>query len=216
MKCKQCGTEFEGRFCPECGARADAAAPETPPALKLEYPAGESYPSARKVKKKKPFFLRWWFILIVIVALVVVVSNIRNRKDDAPAPAARIAGETRAPETAAPEKTAEPEPSEPVEEDVREEPAEEEDSGELDPDFKAAMDSYEAFIDEYVAFMKKYEASDGTDLSLLADYAAYMTKYTELAEDFDNWESEDMSTAETAYYIEVQSRVAQKLLEAID
>ena len=83
----------------------------------------------------------------------------------------------------------------------------------LDPDFKAAMDSYEEFMDEYCAFMKKYSESDGTDLSLLADYAKYMEEYADFVSDFDKWEAEDMTTAETAYYIEVQTRVNQKLLE---
>ena len=41
-------------------------------------------------------------------------------------------------------------------------------------EFKAAMDSYEAFIDEYVAFMKKYEKSDGTDPQMIADYGKYI------------------------------------------
>ena len=36
----------------------------------------------------------------------------------------------------------------------------------MSADFKAAMDSYEAFFDEYIAFMKKYEETDGSDLSL--------------------------------------------------
>lgn len=86
-------------------------------------------------------------------------------------------------------------------------------SADIDPDFKAAMDSYEDFIDEYVEFMKKYKESDGKDVSLLSDYADYMQKYTEFAEDFEKWENEELTTAETAYYIEVQARVSQKLLE---
>ena len=86
------------------------------------------------------------------------------------------------------------------------------DNGRLDPDFKAAMDSYEKFMDEYVAFMKKYSANP-TDTSLLADYADYMTKYADFVEDFEKWEDEEMNATETAYYIEVQSRVSKKLLE---
>lgn len=80
-------------------------------------------------------------------------------------------------------------------------------------DFKEAMDSYEDFMDEYVAFMKKYLESDVTDASLLSDYASYITKYAEFFEKFDKWESEDMNATETAYYIQVQSRVSQKLLD---
>ena len=80
-------------------------------------------------------------------------------------------------------------------------------------DFKEAMDSYEDFMDEYVAFMEKYSESDGTDASLLSDYVSYMTKYAECVEKLDKWESEDMNATETAYYIQVQSRVSQKLLD---
>lgn len=85
----------------------------------------------------------------------------------------------------------------------------------IDPKFKAAMDSYEAFIDEYVAFMKKYAESDGTDLSLLTDYAEYMSKYAEVCKDFEKWENEDLNEAEMTYYIDVQARVSKKLLEVV-
>lgn len=81
-------------------------------------------------------------------------------------------------------------------------------------DFKEAMDNYEKFMDEYVAFMKKYSESDGTDASLLSDYSSYMIKYGEAMDSFSKWESEDMNSKETAYYIEVQTRVSKKLLEA--
>ncbi len=84
--------------------------------------------------------------------------------------------------------------------------------GGLDPDFKAAMDSYEAFMDEYVTFMKKY-SENPNDLSLLVDYAKYMGKYADFVEDFEKWEDEDMNASEAAYYIEVQARVSKKLME---
>ena len=81
------------------------------------------------------------------------------------------------------------------------------------PEFKAAMDSYEDFMNEYVNFMKKYMA-DPSDMSLLMDYADYMSKYSDFVEDFEEWEDDDdMNTAETAYYIDVQARVSKKLLE---
>lgn len=82
-------------------------------------------------------------------------------------------------------------------------------------DFKDAMDSYEAFIDEYVAFMKKY-SDNPSDVGLLADYTKYMSKYADMVEKFDKWESEDLSDAELAYYIDVQARVSEKLLEITD
>ncbi len=78
-------------------------------------------------------------------------------------------------------------------------------------DFKDAMDSYEAFMDEYVAFMKKY-SDNPSDVSLLADYARYMSKYGDMVDKFNKWESEDLNDAELAYYMDVQTRVNQKLL----
>lgn len=49
MKCKYCGTNFEGEMCPGCGAKV--------------------------LKKEKPFFLKWWFILLVIIVVGVVALN---------------------------------------------------------------------------------------------------------------------------------------------
>lgn len=83
----------------------------------------------------------------------------------------------------------------------------------ISPDFKKAMDSYEAFFDEYVDFMEKYLASDGTDLTLITKYADYMSKYTQCLKDLEAWENEEMNTAEAAYYLEVQNRINQKLLK---
>ena len=67
------------------------------------------------------------------------------------------------------------------------------------------MDSYEEFFDEYCNFMKKYSSSDGSDLTLLVDYATYTGKYTKMMKDFEAWEDEEMNDAETAYYIKVQN-----------
>ena len=74
------------------------------------------------------------------------------------------------------------------------------------------MDSYEEFFDEYVAIMKKYKANP-TDLSILSDYAKYMGQYADMMQKFEKWESEDLNTAEAAYYVDVQARITQKLLE---
>ena len=81
------------------------------------------------------------------------------------------------------------------------------------PEFKKSMDSYEEFMNEYCEFMKKYAESDGTDLTMVADYADYMSKYADVVKSFDEWDDQEMNTAETAYYIEVQTRINAKLLE---
>ena len=74
------------------------------------------------------------------------------------------------------------------------------------------MDSYEAYMDEYVEFMKKYNANP-TDPTLISQYSTMLQKYSEQVAAFDKWNSADMTTEETSYYIEVQARVNQKLLE---
>ncbi len=83
-------------------------------------------------------------------------------------------------------------------------------------DFKTAMDDYEDFMDDYIEFMNKYQNSDGTDMSLLSEYSEYMSKYSKVCEDFAAWEDRDLNSAETAYYVEVQTRVNQKLLNSLN
>ena len=60
--------------------------------------------------------------------------------------------------------------------------------------------------------MKKY-AENPSDLTLLADYASFMSRLTEMDEAFDQWEDQDLSAEELAYYVEVNARIQQKLLE---
>lgn len=118
-------------------------------------------------------------------------------------------------ETAAP--TTAPE-AEPATEKATEKPAEkatekkESNASGIDPDFKAAMDSYEEFMDEYVAFMKKYNANPN-DMTLLTDYLDYLDEYADMVKEFNKWEDEDLNDEEFNYYLEVQTRVTQKLLE---
>lgn len=80
------------------------------------------------------------------------------------------------------------------------------------PEFKEAMDSYEKFYDKYCDFMKKY-AEDPSDLTMLAEYADMMSKAADMSEKFDAWDEDEMNNAELKYYLEVNNRVVQKLLE---
>lgn len=60
MKCNQCGTEFEGKFCPECGAKIEAETPVTPPPIQQQqqvYQQTAPAAATKPKKKKKPFFL---------------------------------------------------------------------------------------------------------------------------------------------------------------
>ena len=53
MKCKKCGTEFEGNVCPECGTSAK--------------------------KPKKPIYKQWWLYVLVVIAVVVVAGVLSTR-----------------------------------------------------------------------------------------------------------------------------------------
>ncbi len=85
-------------------------------------------------------------------------------------------------------------------------------SNEMRPEFKEAMDSYEAFYDEYCAFMKEY-SENPSDLTLLSQYGEMMTQLSDMTEKFEAWNEDEMNDAELNYYLEVSNRVAQKLLE---
>ena len=79
------------------------------------------------------------------------------------------------------------------------------------PEFKEAMDSYEAFFDEYIDFMNRYKANP-TNAELLMQSADMLTKEATMLKEFDDWEKTgDMTTAETAYYLEVHARIYEKL-----
>ena len=82
----------------------------------------------------------------------------------------------------------------------------------VNANFKATMDSYEEFFNDYVDFMKKYKNS--TDItSMASDYADYMTKYSNMMQKLNDIKSEDLSTADLAYYNEVNARITKKLAE---
>lgn len=96
---------------------------------------------------------------------------------------------------------------------AKEEKNEESLSG-IRPEFQKAMDDYETFMDEYVDFMTTYQNADRTDAaSMLTEYTEYMQKYAKMLKSFEEWNSEEMSDEEVQYYLEVQTRVTQKLLQ---
>ncbi|MCI9038422.1 MAG: hypothetical protein HFJ29_00840 [Clostridia bacterium] len=84
----------------------------------------------------------------------------------------------------------------------------------LRKEFKQAMDSYESAMDEYITFMKKYNDSKGTNPELITAYGEYMKKYVDATDAFKKWDGKEMNKEEAKYYIDVQTRVTQKLMNA--
>lgn len=76
-------------------------------------------------------------------------------------------------------------------------------------DYKEFWDSYEAFMDQYVEFMKSYDSSNPL---ALVEYGKLMKEYAEFTKKADARKDEEMSNEEAAYALEVESRVANKLL----
>lgn len=88
-------------------------------------------------------------------------------------------------------------------------------SGQVTPELKSFLDSYEAFVDQYVELAKKYQANP-SDLNLLSEYSDYLTKLSDFekqANAYDQSES-TMSTADYNYYIDSMARIQKKLLAA--
>ena len=89
---------------------------------------------------------------------------------------------------------------------------------EVTPEFKETMDGYEAFMNSYCDFMVKYtDATDSGDtsalLSMTADYASLIQQELDWMGKIDAIDENTLSPADDAYYIEVQARVSQKLIE---
>ncbi len=85
------------------------------------------------------------------------------------------------------------------------------------PEFKASMDAYEKFFDDYVNFLTTFaQAEDTTEM--LGQYAEFMTNYAQTMEDLEKIESGEydgtpLTAEEDAYFLEVYSRIMQKLAE---
>ena len=87
------------------------------------------------------------------------------------------------------------------------------DSGSVTPELKEFLDSYESFMDEYIAFMQKYNSSSDT-LGMATDYAKMLAKYAEFSKKADAYNTDEMSSADAAYYLDVMNRVNKKLADA--
>lgn len=82
----------------------------------------------------------------------------------------------------------------------------------VSPDFKATMDEYEAFFNEYCDFMESY-SQNPSDPMLIAEYASMMSQYSDTMAALEAIDESSLSAADSAYYLEVQTRINQRLLE---
>lgn len=103
---------------------------------------------------------------------------------------------------------------EPTETTTEEPTTDDTSSEEVDPDFKATMDSYETTINNYCNFMEKYNNAGPEDTAaMLADYTSYLQQYTETIDGLNSIDQDSLSVADLAYYTEINGRISQRLLE---
>ena len=87
---------------------------------------------------------------------------------------------------------------------------------EVDPEFKEALDQYEAFINGYCDFLEAYlKADTDTQLSMMEDYTTWMNQYTEVMDAVRTLDAcqDEMTPAQLSYYVEVTARVSQRMIE---
>ena len=80
------------------------------------------------------------------------------------------------------------------------------------PMFKEAMDAYESFYKEYCEFMNNYNQNPA-DMTLLVKYSEFLMKAQEMTASFEAWDETEMNDAELKYYLEVNNRVMQMLVD---
>ncbi len=85
-----------------------------------------------------------------------------------------------------------------------------------DPDLVAFLDEYEAFVDEYVEFMQSYSSDPMNALNMLNEYTDMLTQLADYSSKIEKYDSESMSPADLAYYLEVTTRCAEKMLKAAE
>ena len=155
------------------------------------------------------------FVSLAVVTLLFLSGCGKNQEPPTTVPQntvvreeQAIPGTTQPPETAAPETTA-------ATTEAPTEQATEATSALADglrPEFKEAMDTYEAFYTEYCDLLKKY-AENPTDLSILGKYTNMLTKVEEMNKAFEKWDESDLNSEELKYYLDVNNRVMKMLVD---
>jgi RNA polymerase subunit RPABC4/transcription elongation factor Spt4 len=194
--CRNCNNPMSEnvKFCPSCGA-----------------------------KNKKPLFKRGWFRFLLIIAVIgvaVYLGSDAKKGGDLKIGSTEIFNALPSKKESVSDKT--PETSKPKASNVKkssptekpkptEKPANKLVNG-MRPEFKEAMDSYEAFYDKYFDFMGKFP-ENSSDLKWLAEYSNLIAQAADVDEKFEAWNEDEMNNEELKYYLDVHNRIMKKLVD---
>lgn len=226
MFCKNCGKEIsdDTKFCPNCGAAVDgnddvrwSGAGNIPDEGKNKTYGTDMQGKGQGKKKSKKGLI---IAAVVILALCLLVGISNMKKDGTSDTSDDYTEEETLSEKTESEEEEKNNTSDVEEDNEEEEPESQEpessetakDNDGVDPELKAFLDSYEAYMDEYIEFMKKYQSDPNNMVSMLKEYSEMMVKYADFAEKVDAYDTDKMSPADAKYYIEVTSRVTQKMM----
>lgn len=190
-------------FCQNCGAELTKKTSRCPQCKK-------------KTKSKKKIGCSTLLVIFIVIAIIAAVSqndDKDNKKQDR-----QNSTEKQIENTTTEKKTTEEASNSSDDEIITDQNTEEskEDKNEslvdgLRPEFKQAMDDYEAFYDKYCDLLKRYNANP-TDMQLYADYMDMLKQVDKMDKSFEKWDG-NLNDKEAAYYIDVNARIQKKLLE---
>ena len=81
MKCNQCGTDYEGKFCPNCGAPATNADAIQQANNAQPIVNNNQVPIQPTAKPKKPIYKKWWFWVIIVIVAIAIIGNLGDDGD---------------------------------------------------------------------------------------------------------------------------------------
>ncbi len=234
--CPYCGERLSAdpscpaAICPFCGGRFPVQraglVPEAKPPASMgdsrrgrSADAGHSGNYEEKPRRKKRGFLRFLLACVILFlagravlpVLNVLLENERRKGETRSPSAAAVTAAPRPTVTPGPAVTARPASTPRPAATATPAPSPSAGLSGVTPEFREAMDSYEAFFDEYIAFMQGLGQEDD-GLAFLLRYAEMLGRYEEAMEAMDAIDEDSLSTADELYYLEVLSRISEKLL----